>query len=128
MAPVEHLYREVGKRRTFECSLTWPGWSRQGRDGAAAIAALLASAARYAKVASDAGLEFASPKSVKVVERLDGNATTDFGAPAPVSASDLDYTREDVSRSIPMLRAARRALSAAVSFLRPRANERTATG
>jgi hypothetical protein len=119
MAPVERVYLEAGKRRTFACSLTWPGWCRQGRDADAAIAALLASAARYAQVASDAGLEFASPQSVEVVERLDGSGTTDFGAPAAVSASDVDYTEDDASRAILLLRAAWRALSAAGSSSAP---------
>lgn len=73
---------EAGGRRTFASAAGWPGWSRSGKTEEAALEALSAYAPRYAKVVELARLEL--PKdatSFVVVERLDGNATTDFGAP-----------------------------------------------
>lgn len=81
---------EIGAKRTFACAADWPGWCRAGRDEAAAIDALAAYGARYAGVLS--GHErFTAPASVSaftVVERMRGNATTDFGAPDGASAWD----------------------------------------
>ena len=76
------VYVEVGAKRAFASAADWPGWSRSGRDEAAALEALAAYAPRYARVTKLAKIEL--PKdatSFKVVERLKGNATTDFGAP-----------------------------------------------
>jgi hypothetical protein len=89
---------EAGSKRTFAVALDHPGLSRAGRDEAAAIDALLAAAPRYAAVLRAAGLRaFPTPAEVEVVERLRGDATTDFGAPGiapavdaePVGAADL---------------------------------------
>jgi hypothetical protein len=85
------VYLEAGSRRTFAAALDWPGWCRMGRDEAAALQALLDTGPRYARVLRSAGLEFRAPGEVSafvVVERLTGNATTDFGAPGMVPAGD----------------------------------------
>jgi hypothetical protein len=77
------VYLEVGGKRTFASAADWPGWCRSGKDEALALESLEAYAPRYAKVAKVARVQF--PKeapSFNVVERLEGNATTDFGAPA----------------------------------------------
>ena len=84
MTPV---YLEVGKKRVFACSVEWPGWTRSGRDEAAALAALDAYAPRFAPVAAAAKLAF-KPSEFEVVERVPGNATTDFGAPGVVPELD----------------------------------------
>jgi len=53
-----------------------------GKTEQAALDALAAYAPRYAAVAKLAGVPFSVPAtSFKVVETLQGNATTDFGAP-----------------------------------------------
>ena len=89
-------YLEIGKKRVFAGALAWPGWCRSGRDENAAIEALLAYGERYGEVLRAAGLSFAPPKratTFEVVERVNGDATTDFGAPstAPrVDEEDLD--------------------------------------
>ncbi|HZP95787.1 MAG TPA: hypothetical protein VFC31_05550 [Candidatus Limnocylindria bacterium] len=99
MARVD-VYVERGSKRDFAVALAWPGWARSGRDEATALEALLASAPRYAKVVSRARLGFTPPRTLsdlRVVERLQGNATTDFGAPgaepeadrAPVDTAEL---------------------------------------
>ena len=79
------IYVEVGTKRTFATAVEWPGWSRGGRDEPEAVAALAAYADRYAAVVTPAGLKLAPPKDpagFRVVKRVKGNATTDFGVPA----------------------------------------------
>jgi hypothetical protein len=78
------VYLEVGNKRVFAGALDWPGWCRAGRDEDAAIAALVAYGGRYRKALGRAASGFkepADPSGLHVVERLKGNATTDFGAP-----------------------------------------------
>jgi hypothetical protein len=85
------VYLEAGAKRTFAGALDWPGWCRSGRDEASALQALLAYAPRYARVLQSTRLGFQAPRdeSVFVVrERLEGNATTDFGAPGMAPSSD----------------------------------------
>jgi hypothetical protein len=80
---------EVGRRRTFASALEWPGWSRSGRDEQGAIAALLDYADRYAAVAGRADVPFRPDVEVSVVEKLPGDAGTDFGAPMKVASAEL---------------------------------------
>ncbi len=86
------VYVEAGKKRAFASARDWPGWCRAGRDEEAALDALAEYAPRYAVVAAEAGLPF--PASVvdrlEVVERLPGDATTEFGAPGAVAEGDAD--------------------------------------
>ena len=86
---VDHVavYLEEGKRRAFSCALDWPGWCRSGKNEEAALASLGDYGRRYAKVASQAGLELPDVK-LKVVERIPGTSTTDFGAPDAKATSD----------------------------------------
>ncbi len=104
---------EVGRRRTFAGALDWPGWCRGGRDENAAMEALFDYAGRYARVVG-ARRGFSAPKttrSLKVVERLEGNATTEFGAPGiPPSADDRPLDDAEAKRQIALLAAAWRAL------------------
>ena len=77
------VYLESGSKRVFACATEWPGWCRAGKDEATALAALGAYAPRYAPVAKKARVAFdgGSVGAFRVVERLAGSATTDFGAP-----------------------------------------------
>ena len=97
------VYLEVGSKRTFASAAGWPGWCRAGKDEQAALAALAAYAVRYAPVAKLAGVPFpAKTVDFEVVERLPGNATTDFGAPgipaedesSPITAAQARRMRE----------------------------------
>ncbi len=84
------IYLEVGSKRVFAGALEWPGWARAGRGEDAALAALLAYGSRYVSVLPKE-LRFdvpADPSAIEVAERLEGNATTDFGAPGIVPAAD----------------------------------------
>jgi hypothetical protein len=107
--PSTRVYLEVGRKRAFACALDWPGWCRSGKDEEQALAALAASAPRYAAVAAAAGVRF--PKNAAqrfdVVERLPGSATTDFGAPDKVARGDSDpLTKRDTSRLARLVAAA----------------------
>jgi len=91
-APKEiDVYLEIGKKKTFAGALDWPGWCRSGRDEASALQALFEYGHRYENVVRIAQLEFQKPVDVSafsVIERLDGDATTDFGAPGIAPSSD----------------------------------------
>lgn len=87
------VYLEIGQNRTFAGVIDWPGWCRGGRSEETALRALLEYGPRYARVVRPAGLEFRAPadeSTFTVVERLKGNATTDFGAPAMAPSRDAD--------------------------------------
>jgi hypothetical protein len=76
---------ERGSKRTFASALAWPGWSRSARDEDGALEALVAYGPRYAEVLRPARIAFRSPKDtagLTVVERVEGDAGTDFGAPS----------------------------------------------
>ncbi len=78
-------------RRVFAQALDWIGWCRAGKDEEAALHQLVIAGPRYASVVARAGLSFAIPPSFEafeVVERVPGNATTDFGAPAILLQAD----------------------------------------
>ena len=75
------IYLEVGQKRVIAAALDWPGWCRGGHDEAAAVAALLDYAPRYARAITATGLPFDIPAAVDdfaIVERLPGNSGTDF--------------------------------------------------
>lgn len=115
---------ESGSTRTFVCALDWPGWCRSGRDEASALQALLDSAPRYARVFARTTLGFRSPDALsafRVVERLKGNATTDFGAPGvPAQAEAGPVSDSQLARMRVSLRAGWRAFDAAVDVARGR--------
>jgi hypothetical protein len=85
------VYLEIGSKRTFAAALDWPGWSRSGRDEAAALAGLFKCGPRYALALRSARLGFQPPSKASmlvVAERLKGDATTDYGAPGADPAMD----------------------------------------
>ena len=101
------VYLEVGGKRTFASAAGWPGWCRSGRDEQAALEALAAYAPRYAAVAKLARVPFAGGRpTFKVVERLAGNATTDYGAPGvPAKDESKPLTAQQASRMRDLLEA-----------------------
>lgn len=113
------VYLEIGKKRTFASALDWPGWCRAGRDPAAALRALLDSAPRYAHLLHAAQIGFqapADPSALVVVERLVGNATTDFGAPNVALARDTEpLDHAELERLQMLLRAYWQAFDTAIS-------------
>lgn len=86
-----NVYLEVGKRRTIAAALDWPGWCRMGQDEAGALQALFEYGPRYAQALRRTRLGFLAPRDVSdfiVVERLKGNATTDYGVPGLAPSVD----------------------------------------
>ena len=87
------IYLEFGKKKVFAVAVDWPGWCRSGRDEASAIQAVFEAGPRYLRTLQTMDLEFNLPQSTSdfnIVERLEGNATTDFGAPAGQLSKDWD--------------------------------------
>lgn len=112
------VYLEIGQKRTFAGALDWPGWCRIGRDELSALQALLDYGPRYAQILHQAQIDFHTPDDLStftVVERLAGNATTDFGAPDVAPSADMPAINEaDLRRYRALLKAYWQAFDAAV--------------
>jgi hypothetical protein len=85
---------ESGPKKAFAWALDWPGWCRSAKDDARAIEALARYASRYATVADLAGQDFDASVPLQVVERVDGNSSTDFGIPAMITPLDRSPTTD----------------------------------
>ena len=100
---------EVAARRSFASAVGWPGWARSAKTADGALEALLGYAPRYARVARRAKLSFRPPATVagfEVVERLAGDASTEFGVPrAAAAAEDEPVSAADLKRLLALLRA-----------------------
>ncbi|HEX2047341.1 MAG TPA: hypothetical protein VHF27_06220 [Acidimicrobiales bacterium] len=95
------VYLEVGSKKVFACALDWPGWARAAKTEEDALEALAAYADRYRPVPETAGLRFptSAAKGFEVVERVEGDATTDFGAPSRwVEADATPLTKAQAER------------------------------
>ena len=100
------IYLEQGQKKVFANALDWPGWSRWAKDDEAAIDELLAYAERYAEVAVRAGVRFPATHDVVVLDRVRGDATTDFGAPSVPAAADSEpLPAKDLARQVALVRA-----------------------
>jgi plasmid stabilization system protein ParE len=102
------VYLEIGDKRVFASAIDWPGWTRSGKDEEAALEKLAAYAPRYAAVPKAARVDFAAgvKPAFKVIERVKGNATTDFGAPGIHASSDIKpLSREQADRICALLAA-----------------------
>lgn len=101
------VYVEAGTKKAFASAADWPGWCRSGKTEAAALEALVAYAPRYANVVKLSNVEL--PKDAvnfDVVERLKGNATTEFGAPGvPARGESKPLTGRETERLISLLEA-----------------------
>ena len=86
------VYLEVGAKRVFASAADWPGWCRSGKDEASALANLASYAPRYSKVARLARMEIPGDPAFTVMERVKGNATTDFGAPGVPTEAEFRTT------------------------------------
>lgn len=107
---------ETTRRRSFASALEWPGWTRAGKTEEAALEALDAYAERYRVVAGRAGLSLPERAGFEVVERIEGNATTDFGAPGGhFGFDDEPVDRSELTRAADLLRAAWGYLDAVVA-------------
>jgi hypothetical protein len=118
------IYLELGSKRVFASAADWPGWSRGGKDEASALQSLLDYAPRYATAIRSARLGFAPPGTLadfKVLERLKGDTTTDFGSPGAVPAADAQPVDQDELRRLQdLLRACWRTFDETVNSARGR--------
>jgi len=133
------IFLEIGKKRTFAGAIEWPGWSRSGQDEKTSLQALLDYGKRYARIPHSAHLEFYPPVDVSafaVVERIDGDTTTDFGTPGISPLSDnLPLQKAELVRLQSLLEACWQAFDQAASVaagkelrLGPRGGGRTREG
>jgi hypothetical protein len=111
------VYLEVTPKRTFAGAVEWPGWCRSGKTPDEALEALVVYADRYARAIARAKLGFVHPNDVadlEVVERLVGNATTEFGAPGVAPMADERPLRPaELKRQSHLLEASWKAFDAA---------------
>ena len=109
MAQTVQVYVEAGQRRVFAGAVEWPGWCRSARDEDGALEILAQSADRYRAVVAATGLMFEPPDDTAaftVVERAEGDATTDFGAPGRVMQIDhADVDSAESERLLGLLQA-----------------------
>ena len=116
------VYLEIGEKRTFAGALDWPGWCRSGRDEASALQALIDYGPRYARVLSanrkTKDFAFRAPtdsSSFVVLERIKGDATTDFGAPGRAPKRDSEPVNDaELERLQAILKACWRAFDSAI--------------
>jgi hypothetical protein len=113
------VYVEITRKRTFAGAVKWPGWCRSGKTVDDALQALVDYADRYASVIARSRLGFTPPGSVdelEVVERLKGNATTEFGAPGvPPKADGRPLSEAELHRLTTILEASWRAFDRAAA-------------
>jgi hypothetical protein len=84
------VYLEITPKRTFAGALDWPGWCRAGKTDDAALEALAFYEERYRRAIQSVNvvLRESSSSRFEIVDRVDGNATTAFGAPGTMVAAD----------------------------------------
>jgi hypothetical protein len=98
---------ETGTKRVFASALDWPGWCRAGKTEPLSIEALRTYADRYAEVAEAARIPFARRVDLTVIERLRGDATTDYGVPsATAKIESLPMTGAEVDTMCALVSAA----------------------
>lgn len=105
----------------FAGAIAWPGWSRSGKTEELALEALMAYAPRYADVVKGFRPAFRVPRDLHVVERLRGDATTDFGAPSQTPKADrVPVEAKELARLTKVLQAAWAAFDGAAEKARGR--------
>jgi hypothetical protein len=86
------IYIETTDRTSFASAKKWPGWSGPGKTTELAKNNLYAYRERYEKLLEDSGVQFALPAEISdlvVMEKLEGNTSTNFGAPGTIPEFDL---------------------------------------
>lgn len=89
---------EVLSTRSFACAIQFPGWFGYGRTPEAAIERLLAYRARYAPIARSAKRTLPENSTLVILEQLQGNGTTQFGAPGQIAQVERTATATDLRR------------------------------
>ena len=101
---------EEGQKKTFVVAVDWPGWARWGKEESSAFESLIEFATRYGEVVRAAGLAFETPdrmEDFEIIARVEGNATTSFGAPDILIEQDLlPLSPEEYQRQMAILQSA----------------------
>jgi hypothetical protein len=104
------VYLETGDKKVFAVAIDWLGLARVAKTEEEALEALVAYAPRYRDKVGDVAANLRAPARVadlEIVERLPGNKTTDFGAPAAILRSDRDrLSDEKLDSALAQLRSA----------------------
>lgn len=104
------VYVETGDKKVFASALDWPGWSRGARSEEEALDALAAYGSRYGKAVASVRPAFRTTgdaSELHVVERLKGNANTDFGIPyRPARSDDRPIDEAELARLLGILNGA----------------------
>jgi hypothetical protein len=80
---------EIGRRKTFAQAVDWPGWCRFGKGEELALENLAGYVDRYRSAVGELAAPLGSgAPALTVIERVDGDVTTDFGAPGQTVPSD----------------------------------------
>ena len=97
---ITRVYLELGRHSAFAVALDWPGWCRRARHPEGALDELDAYRERYRQVVSRPF----RPGPFEIIGTLEGNATTDFGAPDVRGPWDEDpLSTRELSRQISLL-------------------------
>jgi hypothetical protein len=101
------VYLETGAKKVFASAVDWPGWSRGARSEGEALDALATYGTRYATAVRSVRPAFRAPgdaSELRVVERLKGNASTDFGIPSlPAGRDDRPVDEAELARLLAIL-------------------------
>jgi len=104
------VYLETGEKKVFAVAIDWLGLARVAKNEEEALEALVAYAPRYSDKVGDVAANLHPPARVadlEIVERLPGNKTTDFGAPAAIIESDrAQLSDEELDSALAQLRSA----------------------
>jgi len=82
---------EATAKKAFAWAVEWPGWCRAAKTEELALEALAEYLPRYREVAATAGVRppgLKSADSFDIVERVTGDASTEFGVPGKVVDHD----------------------------------------
>lgn len=115
------VYLEIGEKKVFAVAIDWLGLARVAKTEEDALAALFAYVPRY-KESVEGAAELDVPggaADLEIVDRLAGNKTTDFGAPAAIIASDRARLSDaELDTALLQLRAAWDAFAASAAKAR----------
>lgn len=100
---------ETGPKKVFASAIDWPGLARIGRDEAAALENLDEHLGRYRRALGSLARSLKAREKLRVVERLPGDATTDFGVPGKTLADDATVGAKELARLVAILEASWRA-------------------
>ena len=109
MAAQIEIYIEAGSKRTFAGAIAWPGWSKPMQRGSRRCGPGTRTYRKRpiptsARTAPRSGCVSTAGAELSVVERLDGNAGTDFGvASVSPSADESPLESAEMDRQVRLL-------------------------